>query len=205
MRNELKRRRKKLAKLRRKERARILDIFRSDGIKPDREDHKTIKQMVNEKYPIPAGLYNNPQKSGTSWYEAEEERKKAIREENCSYFEERAKALLSVGYSSYPAYLRSDLWASIRRSILDRDGHRCRVCKITKKRGPKEAKAVHHLSYSVDVLLGHNYDELASICHGCHQEIKFTGNGNRRSAKRTGEVCRGRMKTQDRVRKKKGW
>ncbi len=86
----------------------------------------------------------------------------------------RNTLLKKLGFPSYPDYLDSLLWATIRDAVLDRDERRCRLCQ-------GEARAVHHIDYEEATLLGDCIDTLVSICHACHERIEFT----RRGVKRT--------------------
>lgn len=78
----------------------------------------------------------------------------------------RDAILRGMGFPSYAAYLASELWASIRERVLERDGRQCRLC-------PREASQVHHTTYTREVLLGRELKWLAAICGGCHRYIEF--------------------------------
>ena len=66
--------------------------------------------------------------------------------------------------SSYTkkAYLSSNKWNTIRKSILKRDAYTCQGCLATDT--PLE---VHHLSYSN--FTKENQEDLVSLCRKCHQ------------------------------------
>lgn len=81
-------------------------------------------------------------------------------------YAERRKSLGELGYSSYEDYLSSGVWQEIRRKVLRRDRGRCRLCG-------SRAFAVHHTSYSTQVLAGGDLSKLLSICNRCHAEIEF--------------------------------
>ena len=66
----------------------------------------------------------------------------------------------------YAAYLKSQLWWTIRARVLKRDGNRCQAC-------PNRARIVHHKSYAKDVMDGRNDAELVSLCHACHEDIEL--------------------------------
>jgi hypothetical protein len=87
-------------------------------------------------------------------------------------YQQRDGVLSEMGFPSYREYLRSPLWKSIWRKVLNRDGNRCHVCG-------KWAIQVHHLSYERNVLLGDDLSQLRSICRGCHKRIEFTPEGNK--------------------------
>lgn len=74
--------------------------------------------------------------------------------------------LRALGFSSYQAYLASEMWAEIRGKVLERDGEKCRLCG-------KPAGQVHHTSYAREVLAGRDLHRLAAICGGCHLYIEF--------------------------------
>lgn len=84
----------------------------------------------------------------------------------------RNKLLTSMGYASYSCYLKSDLWRSIRDTVLKQSNHRCLLCR-------KEATEVHHCEYTKAVLLGKDLSRLISICRQCHQKIEFDGDEKR--------------------------
>lgn len=67
-------------------------------------------------------------------------------------------------------YLNSSLWKKIRKRILLRDGKKCVFCGGV-------AKAVHHRSYSREVLEGLADDQLVSLCDPCHEYIHFAPDG----------------------------
>ena len=82
-------------------------------------------------------------------------------------YKQRDDNLKALGFQSYKEYLNSDLWDGIRKSVLKRYNRRCIACGGT-------AKQVHHRSYEVDVLAGHNTKPLIPICKECHKHIEFT-------------------------------
>lgn len=95
-----------------------------------------------------------------------ERAKKALRAGTGGSYNGRLKSLLELGFSSYEEYLASELWAGIRRRVLDRDKGVCRLCK-----GP--ANQVHHLWYGYSDLIGKKLSNLKSICNDCHQDVEF--------------------------------
>lgn len=86
----------------------------------------------------------------------------------------RNALLLKMGFSSYNAYLSSELWAEIRIIIFERDNNCCKLCNLP-------AYAVHHLDYSEATLRGETFDGLVSICKKCHDKVEFTKNGKKRT------------------------
>ena len=86
----------------------------------------------------------------------------------------RNELLPKLGFPSYKDYLNSCLWAEIRDAILDRDNHLCRLCQAA-------ARIVHHIDYSEATLRGDSLDELVSLCHGCHEKVEFTEDGDKRT------------------------
>lgn len=70
-----------------------------------------------------------------------------------------------LGYSSYADYLQSDLWRTIRARVLQRDAHACRDCGVM-----DEPLMVHHLSYDLVVLEGHDDRQLLTVCEYCHRQ-----------------------------------
>ena len=89
-------------------------------------------------------------------------------------FLERARSLRILGLASYPDYLASDLWRSIRSRVLRRDGHRCRTC-------PKKATQVHHQSYGMSAMDGTDISSLYSLCRDCHEAIELCPDGSKRN------------------------
>ena len=85
----------------------------------------------------------------------------------------RDAMLFWLGYPSYADYLRSDLWRTIRKRILVRDGNRCCVCH-------GKASEVHHAAYTRAAMLGQEDEQLLSLCRDCHKGIEFTPGGSKR-------------------------
>ena len=59
----------------------------------------------------------------------------------------------------YPQYLMSSAWERVRRQVLARDGHLCRVCR-------KSANEVHHLNYGT--VGNESLEDIISLCRSCH-------------------------------------
>lgn len=86
-------------------------------------------------------------------------------------YAERNEVLKSLGYPTYNHYLSSDLWSGIRNRVLLRDGYACNLCIA-------RGNAVHHLSYSREVLLGEDDSSLVTLCNRCHKKVEFCPGGN---------------------------
>lgn len=84
----------------------------------------------------------------------------------------RGVILKAMGYSSYKAYLGSDLWMSIRKRVLAQRPN-CEMCG-------NQARCVHHRSYEKKVLLGEMDSSLTSLCMSCHEKIEFSADGEKR-------------------------
>lgn len=78
---------------------------------------------------------------------------------------ERNQLLRRMGFSSYPAYLQSILWHSIRTQVLRAQPH-CEGCR-------GRATEVHHNFYCEANLKGRNLNGLHSLCSLCHDLIEF--------------------------------
>lgn len=73
---------------------------------------------------------------------------------------------------SYDEYLRTALWASIRRRVLDRDKGQCRVCGNT-------ATQAHHTNYRTAGLTGSSIGSIIAICDECHLFAEFNEDGSK--------------------------
>lgn len=82
------------------------------------------------------------------------------------WYKRRGEALLRCGFATYDDYLRSELWATIRKRVLERDAGECKGCG-------KPASQVHHLSYGDVTLRGDRLDKLVSLCGDCHRFVEF--------------------------------
>ena len=100
-------------------------------------------------------------------------RTRAARKHTGTRYDRRNAVLAEMGFTSYRAYLASDLWKSIRQQVFDRDGGICRLCL------KRKAKSVHHITYHEDTLRGETLDQLVSICGGCHLYSEFKPNGDK--------------------------
>lgn len=73
---------------------------------------------------------------------------------------------------NYKAYLKTDLWATIRARVMKRDAHTCRICG-------EAATQVHHTNYTRAVLTGRCLVALFAICGGCHKFVEFRMDGGK--------------------------
>lgn len=73
--------------------------------------------------------------------------------------------LKAIGFETIADYFESELWKTIRETILTRDAHRCRnrFCG-------KYAQKIQHLSVSVNTLSGQNPTGLIAVCDKCYIE-----------------------------------
>lgn len=78
----------------------------------------------------------------------------------------RNEVLKSIGYSSYKEYLQSDEWKSIRSAVKEKYSE-CICCN-------SHVEVIHHVRYASYVLLGLHLEELAPLCHKCHEAIELT-------------------------------
>ena len=82
--------------------------------------------------------------------------------------------LRAMGYKTYAKYLKSSLWADIRRQVLDRDGGKCQICASTEK------VQAHHRNYEGPTLEGKTISGIISLCRKCHTEIEFHPKGKKK-------------------------
>jgi hypothetical protein len=75
--------------------------------------------------------------------------------------------LLVLGFTSYRAYLASELWASIRARVIRRDKSKCRRCGRNKSN-----LQVHHRAYDPATLRGDCLDALMAVCDRCHKKAE---------------------------------
>ena len=78
----------------------------------------------------------------------------------------RNHVLREMGFPSYRAYQRSELWKTIRRQVIERDKGQCVICN-------RRGHSVHHVTYSREVMEGKRLDQLALLCRGCHVHVEF--------------------------------
>lgn len=73
------------------------------------------------------------------------------------------RAAVVAGYVSYEAYISSAYWRAIRKSVLVRDGNRCRRC------GGRKQLTVHHETYKY--VGNEQLDQLVTLCLVCHRTL----------------------------------
>lgn len=88
-------------------------------------------------------------------------------------YTERNAILISIGFDTYAAYLKSDTWAGISSQVLAK-GKKCWVCH--RKRS---ATQCHHDIYTRRNLLGETLSGIYPICNFCHMAIEFKKKGKR--------------------------
>lgn len=88
---------------------------------------------------------------------------------------ERKKVLNGLGFETYGMYLRSDLWAIIKKEIHRRDAGFCRMagCGLP-------GKTIRHLSYSEKTLTGNSPASLITVCEKCLNIIRFDDEDQKR-------------------------
>lgn len=99
------------------------------------------------------------------------DRKKQEAFASCAAYRERNAVIREMGYPSYAAYLRSDLWASIRSRVIAARPD-CVLCQ-------KPAENIHHVGYGRAVLGGERDEALMPLCRGCHHRVEFDGERKR--------------------------
>lgn len=87
-------------------------------------------------------------------------------------YQSRLRNLKAIGFNSYPEYLRSDLWAAIRRRVFKEISDKCNACNAP-------ATEVHHRDYKTHMLLGHYIGDLVPLCRTCHNHIEFNSDGTK--------------------------
>lgn len=115
--------------------------------------------------------------SNKGWSKLRAKKKTTYRKLPC--YEARKVQLIKLGYKNYAEYLESELWQSIKKSLLRR--HKlCVICG-------NSSVVLHHLSYDADTLLGVTSHCLVSLCNPCHAKIEFD-NGKKRTIKQANKV-----------------
>lgn len=88
---------------------------------------------------------------------------------NCNNpYRDRNETLQKLGFNTYKEYLKSDLWKSIKKRVMDAAGERCSRCSY---RGTKRLQ-VHHRSYDLRTLVGTDLRSLTVLCRSCHCAIE---------------------------------
>jgi len=72
----------------------------------------------------------------------------------------------SAGGAAYREYLNSEHWRTIRRLVLERDGHACVVCYAS---GP--GLEIHHRTYERG-WYNERMDDLHTLCTPCHRGVE---------------------------------
>lgn len=92
-------------------------------------------------------------------------------------YADRDALVQQMGFSSYEAYLLSDLWAFIRSKCFESPERK--VCFKCERSGV--LLVLHHADYSLSTLVGTNDRALVSVCVQCHKDAEFDRNGRKRS------------------------
>lgn len=80
-------------------------------------------------------------------------------------YRERDRVVRSMGFDSYPAYLRSELWRNIRAQVLERSLE-CYGCGM-------KATQAHHTAYRKKDLEGRDLGRILAVCASCHRKAEF--------------------------------
>lgn len=83
---------------------------------------------------------------------------------------ELRRNLQDLGFPSYAAYQRSELWKGIRLRVMERDDSTC-PCGAP-------ARHVHHEQYTLATLKGEDLQYLRAACGGCHLAVHEIGKGD---------------------------
>lgn len=75
----------------------------------------------------------------------------------------RQRCLTWLGFKDYKSYQESSLWRRIRRSVFERQNHKCWHCD-------NDATLVHHKRYTARNLDGTSLRWLFGLCRDCHAE-----------------------------------
>jgi len=81
-------------------------------------------------------------------------------------YETRNAILSEMGFKTYAAYLRSDLWKAIRTRHMQ---GKCRLCEF------KMANTLHHTSYTAEIMQSGCRNHLVPLCRTCHIVLEFNG------------------------------
>lgn len=112
--------------------------------------------------------------SGTIRVKKEKSAKKPKKKWQQETYNDRNIILKELGFDSYPDYLKSELWAFVRRSAWAKYGSTCLLCK-------EKASVLHHFSYTKEVLQGKQLDKLKPLCNECHHKVEFDENDSKRT------------------------
>lgn len=134
--------------------------FAAKGFRPGTDVCKEcIKKFPHLKPPSKNQILTLPPLAGT----------------DMSAYRERKLNLEAIGFASYKDYLKSDLWAEIRKRVYKAKKMRCSVCK------KKSGKQLHHCSYAIPVLKGEDIGPLWPICRTCHKRVEHGPDGHKLS------------------------
>lgn len=97
-------------------------------------------------------------------------------------YRQRNELLRRLNLGSYKTYLKSNLWASIRRTKLAKNLN-CHACGAP-------ATQVHHGKYTALNLLGHADDHLFSVCAPCHFAAEFSESGRKQNVHRATKILK---------------
>jgi len=65
---------------------------------------------------------------------------------------------------NYQTFLKSDYWKEVRKMVLKRDGHKCRICFRDKR------LHIHHETYKHHFNEKNYLDDLITLCWMCHKD-----------------------------------
>lgn len=99
-------------------------------------------------------------------------RKRKNRRRNLNYVQ-RNGWCSELGFKTYAAYLKSDLWKEIRAKVMVLYAGKCCQCD-------KTATQVHHNTYTKQNIFGTCLSGLFAICGPCHTDLEFTKKGKKR-------------------------
>lgn len=81
-------------------------------------------------------------------------------------YSSRNANLRRMGFASYAAYLKSDLWKAVRVLVYKAKGRNCYLCG-------SEATVLHHNRYHENDLSGRRLRFISPICRRCHESVEF--------------------------------
>ncbi|REK24786.1 MAG: hypothetical protein DWQ41_13225 [Planctomycetota bacterium] len=101
-------------------------------------------------------------------------RRKAAKRRGYNSYERRDGTLRTwFSITSYPEYLQSELWKTIRGKVFATKGVTCHCCR------KRRATSVHHQEYDYKTLAGESLDHLYPICESCHKRIERNSDGSK--------------------------
>lgn len=87
-------------------------------------------------------------------------------------YEQRVMSLRALRFYSYLDYLKSTLWARIRKITYAIKGRECFLCG-------DPACVLHHNSYDYDTLSGRSIQRITPLCENYHERIEFDSTGKK--------------------------